>query len=129
MKTLLCTFLLFGGTAFTQSVDTIYTFVDEPAEFSGGPSLMKKWFMDHISFPDSLFYTPDELPIGKMRFTLIIEKDGTVSSVEADFGGTPEQEAYFEQLFLITMPQWKPAKIKGEVVRSRYFLPLNICFH
>lgn len=124
MKTLLCLFLLFGGTAFTQSTDTIYTFVDEPAKFPGG---YNKWFAENASFTGPLFHLPDDMPSSTFRFTFIIEKDGTVSDVDVDFDGTPEQEAYIEQLHL-TMPRWTPAKIKGRAVRSRYSMRSCIRF-
>lgn len=127
MKAITCFFLLISGLTQAQSADTIHTFVDEPAAFSGGSSALSKWIMERATFPDSLFYKPDELPTSKMRFTFIIEKDGSISDVDVDFGGTPAQEAFIEQQFM-TSPPWIPAKLKGVPVRSRYNLPVYLHF-
>lgn len=71
------------------------------------------------------FKIPDEITSGKIFVTFIIEKDGSLSNIKIlrDLGyGTGDEVIRL----LKNSPKWKPGKIKEEVVRTQYSLPIMI---
>src|SRR5690606_24504282 len=59
------------------------------------------------------------------RLKFIVEKDGSFSNIIA-VGGVNEAVSNEAIRTLKTMPNWKPAEHKGEVVRSTFTMPIKI---
>lgn len=122
MRFILFFFILFQGIAFSQQDTTIYSIVDKEAEFPGGVAAMMAWLMKDINFVEE-----NELPTSKMFLELIIETDGTLSSIKNVRGLKLTDEAI--QKLISTSPKWTPAQLNERNVRSKYIISMYIDFH
>jgi len=112
-------FTFFSASA--QQDTTVYSYVDQEAEFQGGVAAMMAWVMKDMNF-----VWENELPTSKIFFELIIEADGTLSSIKNVRGLKLTDEAI--QKLISTSPKWTPAVLNGKYVRSKFAIPLNIDF-
>ncbi|MDH4473515.1 MAG: hypothetical protein QE487_12980 [Fluviicola sp.] len=123
MKGLLIVMLLcFSGTVFAQTADSVYTVVDHPAEFPGGSTEMMNWIKNNWTFPTS---NEDDI-VSRFVASFIVEPDGRLSEIRIVRGGSPETNRIIAGT-IKSMPHWKPATLNGVAVRSRFYLPVNIC--
>lgn len=93
---------------------------DEKAVFSGN---IQAYFMDHFNYPKE---AKDNGIGGKMRIKFVIETDGTVSNIRflhKSLGFGLEEEV---SRVIASMPAWKPATSKGQVVRSQFTMPFEV---
>ncbi len=109
-------FTFFSASA--QQDTTIYSTVDKEAEFPGGPAAMMSWLMKDMKFTDE-----NELPTSKIFFKLIIEADGTLSTIENMRGLKLTDDAI--QKLISSSPKWTPAQLNGRNVRFKYYLPIS----
>lgn len=111
--------LVFTNVAFSQekSNEDVHTFIDEEAQFPGGYSALMKFIHQNLEY-----YPVD----GKLILRFIIEKDGTISEVKVikAIDGCPECSKSAIKT-LKSMPQWTPGKVRGEIVRSYFSLPIT----
>lgn len=102
------------------SDDKIYDIVDVNAGFPGGDEACIKWLEDNLKYPQDAIGKRLQ---GRVIVELVINKDGSFAEVRALRG--PAKELCDEAVRVVKeMPKWNPAKIKGEVVRSRFNLPV-----
>jgi periplasmic protein TonB len=102
---------------------TVYTEVDQEAEFDGGLN----GFRGKISqnFDTSSFEgTTDEI---KANISFIVERDGTLTDVKAT-GDNSEFNRECERTIKNLRMKCKPAKFNGENVRSRFKMPMKMQF-
>lgn len=115
--------------AFAQPLKTSYAATDsafvceyyhENAQFPGGDKACQKWIQEHIKYPEG--YTSNQ-PQGRVVVSFSVEKDGSIDSVKVF--RSPDPLLSEEAIRVVKqMPKWKPARYKGEVIRTRYFLPI-----
>lgn len=102
--------------------DEPHPFVDEPAEFPGGYAEMMKYFGKNMRYPEIALQAGIE---GKANMQFVVEKNGSISNVNVQTGVRNCPECDKEATRVIkAMPQWKPGKINGRVVRSYYSMPI-----
>lgn len=95
--------------------------LEEPAEFPGGESELKSFVKQNLRYPDSCIEAQVQ---GRVILMLIIEKDGKISDVQMKRSVCDEMTN--EAIRIVRkMPKWKPAKINGEAVRCKEFLPIT----
>lgn len=105
-----------------QTIDPPELFVDEPAEFPGGYAEMMKYFGKNMRYPEIALQAGIE---GKANMQFVVEKNGSISNVNVQTGVRNCPECDKEATRVIkAMPQWKPGKINGRVVRSYYSMPI-----
>ncbi len=104
-----------------KSNDSIYNIVDQMPEFPGGMEAMMKYLSDNIMYPQG---AKDKGIQGRVFVGFVVEKDGSVSEVKImkGVGGECDEEAL---RVVKAMPNWKPGKKDGKVVRVSYTLPIN----
>lgn len=113
--------LIFLNTNYSlaQNIDSICPdCIEDPdfyAEFKNKKYTEKEWIRKHIIYPEN--YSPEEMGDG-VEMTLIIEKDGTISSIIIDPPVHEELEKEVRRL-INSMPKWIPAKHNGQKVRQR----------
>ncbi|SRR5690606_20227017 len=104
--------------------DKVYRFVQKKAEPRQG---MFKFLQAFTSEFNSLVIPPkfDEISF-KLKF--IIEKNGTLSTIEIE--ENEHAYAYIEEIIRVLKkaPAWKPAEIKGKIVRSVHVVPIKLRF-
>ena len=101
--------------------DSIYGVVDELAQFPGGEDAMYPWIAGHMKYPEEAVKNNIQ---GRVWVIFTIEKDGEITDVKAVRSPSPLLAEEAERV-VKAMPKWKPAKKKGEIVRSSFNLPIN----
>ncbi len=123
MKTnlLIVAILLFSffSVGQTDSTDVeIFEDYEEYAEFPGGPTALKKYLAENIIYPESAVKNKIE---GSVYVRFLVTKNGEISNVQVK-KSIPDCDECSEEAIRVfkSMPRWKPAKYKGEIVDS-YF--------
>jgi hypothetical protein len=103
--------------------DSIYTVVDEEAEFPGGSVHLLKFIQEQFIFPEG--YGDIDI-FGKIYVKFIVAKTGHCTDFQILRGiEDPKLERSAIEM-LMKMPVWKPAKINGKEVDSYFILPISI---
>ena len=100
--------------------DVVFLVAEEMPEFPGGMGECMKWIGQNIKYPKEAH---DKGVQGRVLITFIVEKDGSITEPKVARGVSPALDA--EALRVVsTMPKWKPAKQRGQVVRVKYTIPV-----
>lgn len=126
--------------------DPIFDIVEEPAQYPGGQAALMQYLAQNIRYPK---ISAENGVQGRILVQFVIEKDGSLSNFKvvkdakpvsdgitvnaqgtAAEGNNILQEAYgalnIEALRVLRgMPNWTPAKQRGQVVRLKYTLPVT----
>ncbi len=114
-------FLLFSQ----EEKDTsIVDYPDKEASFPGGLAKMMKYFSENLEYPKMEFET---IPNGRIIIEFVINKDGSIEQVKARKEGIKELDEEYIRV-IKNMPNWIPAEVNGEKVRSKGVLPIRIHF-
>ena len=98
--------------------DAVIEVVEQPAEFPGN---VYQYLGSQIKYPKAAMESGIQ---GRVIVQFIVEKDGSITNTKVV--RSPDPILSQEALRLVnSMPRWKPAMQKGEVVRSRYNLPIQ----
>ena len=101
--------------------DKIYEVVEENAQFPGGEEAMYKWLAQNINYPKECVEKGIQ---GRVMIQFVVNKDGSIREIKAL--RSPDPLLSKEAIRVVkAMPKWKPAKVKGETVRSHFRLPIN----
>lgn len=99
----------------------VFTAVEKPAEFPGGPSALGMFLMRNLRYPKEAQVAR---ATGKVFVSFIVEEHGAVTNAQVIKGVGYGTEA--EALRVVRlMPAWKPGRQSGRVVRSQYTLPIT----
>ena len=134
LRALLVILALWGATtnAYAQEdeKDSIYAVVDEIAKFKKGDEALQKFLSENIHYPK---IAQERGVQGRVFVSFIIDVNGAVSDVgikrlqnaqgyEDEAWKALEEEGI--RCVKKTSKKWKPAKVNGKKVRSRYVLPI-----
>lgn len=108
-----------SGTHATP-MDSIYMVTDEPAEFPGGMEAMIAYLSEEITYPAEAKKAGVQ---GKTFVQFVVDPDGRVVRTKVVKGFFEACDA--EALRVVeAMPDWQPAKMKGEPVAMQMTLPI-----
>jgi periplasmic protein TonB len=109
------------GTQSNTQEDKIHQVVDESPEFPGGTPELYKFIMLNLRYPQECIEKNIQ---GKVYASFVVEKDGSVSTVDIVRGVHPllDQEA---KRILSLMPKWNPGTIQGKEVRTKVVIPVS----
>lgn len=95
--------------------------VEKQPEFPGGQEGLYKYLAENVKYPEA---AKTNNKSGMAALTFVIEKDGTVSTVNVirDPGMGMGDEA---KRVVSVMPKWLPAEMKGKPVRVKFTLPVR----
>ena len=98
----------------------IHQVCEEMPEFPGGMRECMNWLGKNVNYPA----TAQEKGIqGRVIIQFVVERDGSITEPKVVRGVDPDLDK--EALRVVSaMPNWKPGKHKGEVVRVKYTLPI-----
>ena len=100
----------------------IYDVVDENPEFPGGMNSVARYLLDNVKYPD---VSRDNNSQGKALVQFVVNADGSIQDVEIN-RSTGDVYLDKEAIRVVeAMPNWKPGKHRGKVVRVRYVLQVN----
>ena len=99
----------------------VHEVVEQMPQFIGGQEAMNEWFRDNLFYPAQAFLNGIQ---GVVVVTFIVEKDGSLSSVQVVESVDPYLDA--ESIRAVrAMPRWQSGRHLGEVVRVRQALPIT----
>jgi len=100
----------------TEDYDKVFTKVENPAEFPGGPEAWKRYLERSLQYPDDAQGNGTQ---GVVRVQFIVDKEGNISEVTAlnDPGDGLGDEAI---RIIKRGPKWKPAEQNGRKVTYRH---------
>ena len=110
--------------AYSQSDDSdnsVYSMVDERAQFPGGQNEMLKYLQENLQYPEAAKANNVH---GRVIVKFIVERDGSLSDIKVmkGIGSGCDEEAI---RLIQSMPKWKPGKNKGKEVRVSMMVPVN----
>ncbi|MBT2621671.1 hypothetical protein J7E44_13020 [Chryseobacterium sp. ISL-6] len=110
-------------TISPEKAPDIFPITDKSADYPGGINALRKE-VAHLFYIDGVL---SETKIVKATVAFIVEKDGTISNVEAQGDNfTFNRQA---QIALYSLSEkFSPAIINGDPVRYRFKLPLTMSF-
>jgi periplasmic protein TonB len=119
----------FSQTDSLKKVDPekIYTFAecDEQVSFDGGTTALNEWVAKNMVYPKKARRKGIQ---GRIVMGFVVEKDGSMTNVKVLNTVDP---LLSDEVFRMMkeMPKWKPAKIKGQPVRSSFTCPFSFKLH
>ncbi len=104
-----------------EEEQTIFTVVENSAEFPGGPAEMYKYIGSNLKYPQQARETGTQ---GLVYVTFVVEKNGELTDIKVlrDIGSGCGEEAV---RVVKSMPKWTPAKQRGKAVRMQFNLPVK----
>ena len=100
--------------------EDIFQVVEEMPEFPGGMGEAMKFIGKNIKYPVVAQQAKIE---GRVIVQFVVERDGSVSSVEIMRGVSPDLDA--EAIRVVSMmPKWNPGKQRGRAVAVKYTMPI-----
>lgn len=111
---------VFGPPA-PETVEIIFTIVEEKPEPNGGFSAFYKYVQKNLKYPGQARRMNIE---GKVFVQFIIDKDGSITKVKAikGIGAGCDEEAV---RVISGAPKWNPGKQRGRPVKVRMTLPIT----
>lgn len=105
----------------------VFTIVDAPAEYPGGPSALMQFIQSNIIYPDM---ARNANISGKCHLKFVIDELGGIGNVEVLKGVSGCLECDMEAIRVIkSLPKWTPAKVAGRAVSCYFSLPIRFTAH
>lgn len=101
--------------------DTVYVEVDQRPEFPGGKSALFEYLGAEIDYPEKSRQREVE---GEVVINFVVKKDGSVGKVEVQKSVSKLLDKEAKRV-VREMPQWKPGRHDGNIVRVRYRVPIR----
>ncbi len=100
----------------------VFTVVEQMPQFPGGQQALFKYLMESIKYP---IIAKENRIQGRALCQFIVEKDGSISSVEV-IRSAGDASLDKEAIRLLKgMPNWTPGMQRGKPVRVLYTVPVN----
>ncbi len=113
----------------TETINTgkIYTIVDEMPSFPGGEKQMIKFLKANLKYP---LHEKAAHIAGNCYITFVVEKDGSIQHIKMLKGVEGGAGCDWEVMRVVKlMPDWKPGKYHGSIVRTQYNLPVKFVLY
>ena len=138
--------ILIEGQEVYNNDDPIFEVTEEPAQYPGGQAALMQYVAQNIRYPK---ISAENGVQGRVLVQFVIEKDGSLSNFKVVKDAKPVSDGItvnaqgttaegndipkeangalnIEALRVLRgMPNWTPAKQRGQVVRMRYTLPVT----
>lgn len=114
-----------GAQAQEQKGNTapqgVFDVVEEMPQYPGGMQAMISYLQENVTYPKD---AKEKKISGRVLVVFVVEKDGSISNVETVKSVFPSLDE--EAVRIVKgMPNWKPGKQSGKVVRVKYTLPVS----
>ena len=99
----------------------VFDVVEEMPQYPGGPQALFKFLSENVQYPAEAEKAGIQ---GRVILTFVVEKDGSISKPTVVKSVDPLLDAEAVRV-ISAMPNWKPGKQNGKVVRVKYTVPLS----
>lgn len=108
-----------------SEMSEVYVMVDEqPFYKEKDLNIFNSYLLKEL---ESLKIKKEDDCLGRAMFNFIVEKDGNISNFETSpFAKCKIAEKKLIEIITKTSGKWNPAKVKGTVVRSRYYINIKM---
>ena len=110
-----------GASTQTSSNDKIFAEGDALPEFPGGQSGLLEYVRKEMNYPDEAKAKGIQ---GKVICRFVVNKEGEVQDAVVVRGIDPALDKEAVRI-INAMPQWKPAKVKGQAADVPYTIPID----
>ena len=101
--------------------EEIFNVVEEQPIYLGGHEALMKYIQQNIKYPKE---AQEQGKQGRVIVQFVVEKDGSITDAKIVRSADPQLDA--EALRIVNaMPNWTPGKQRGELVRTRFTLPVT----
>lgn len=111
-----------GGKAVRAGKAIAYDVVEQNPYFEGGPGELGRFLSRSMRYPREAQKRNEQ---GRVFVSFIVNTDGSLSNYELVKGVSPPVDAEAMRVVRLMDGRWKPGKLRGEVVRVKYTLPLS----
>lgn len=101
--------------------EVFFSVVEEMPEFGNGWEDIKKYILDNITYPQTAI---DDSIEGRVFIQFVINEDGSVSNPKAVRGLRYDLDEECIRV-IKNMPDWKPGKQMGKLVKVMYVIPFT----
>jgi TonB family protein len=101
--------------------DTVYSMPEKQAEYVGGMNNLMRFLQQHVKYPADARRSGAQ---GTVFTRFDVGEDGSVSNVAPVMSVNSDLDAEAVRV-VSAMPKWKPAQVGGQVVKSRFVLPIK----
>jgi TonB family protein len=101
--------------------DTVYSMPEKQAEYVGGMGMLMKFLQQNVKYPADARRSGAQ---GTVFTMFVVGKDGSISNVAPVMNVNSDLDAEAVRV-VSAMPKWKPAEVRGRVVKSRFVLPIK----
>lgn len=108
-------------TVVSQKNQKVYEVVDQMPEFPGGMPAMIEFLQKNVKYPADAEKQKVE---GRVLVSFVVETDGSITDIKVMKKAFPSLDAEAVRVAK-AMPNWKPGKQKGKVVRVHFSLPIS----
>ncbi|MEZ4937830.1 MAG: energy transducer TonB [Crocinitomicaceae bacterium] len=106
-----------------EHIEDLFIFVEIMPQFPGGEIALMKYISDSIKIPSCMMGWSIS---GTSYIQFVVEKDGSISNVEAIRGLDPCVDSCAVEV-IAKMPKWKPGEKRGKKVRTQFTIPIKFC--
>lgn len=109
----------------SNEVEEVFVMVEQMPEFPGGQAALMQYIARNTQYPP---LAKENGITGKVFIKFTVEKDGSVSNVQAiRRSGKPVHEILEEEAIRVveSLPNFKPGIQKGRYVRVEFTIPIN----
>lgn len=106
----------------TQDSLTVFTAVDQAAEYKEGLSALYKYISNNMHFPEE---ARKEGLSGTVQVSFIVEIDGSLTNIQVKKSVREDVDTEAIRVVKSMSGAWKAGKINGKDVRSTFILPLR----
>lgn len=99
--------------------EVFFSVVEEMPEFGNGWEDIRKYILDNIEYPQTAI---DDSIEGRVIIQFVINEDGSVSKAKAIRGLRYDLDEECIRV-IENMPDWKPGKQRGKLVKVNYAIP------
>jgi protein TonB len=100
----------------------VFEVVEEDPEFPGGMNGVARYLLDNLKYPTVSLENNSQ---GRALVQFVVNSDGSVQDVEIN---RSTGDAYLDKeavRVVKAMPNWKPGRHRGKVVRVKFILQVN----
>jgi TonB family protein len=110
-----------GSNQSLTNLNEVFTSVEQPAEFPGGPRAFGAFLQRNLRYPAAAQRANVG---GKVYVQFVVNTDGTIEDLEVlkSVGFGCDEEA---MRIIKAVPRWTPGKQSGRIVRSRFTQPIT----
>jgi len=110
-----------SNTASLGTDETIFTIVEQQAQYPGGKSEMARFLSANLKYPEEARKKGQD---GRVMMQFVVSTDGSLRDIKVIRGISPELNAEATRLIKL-MPHWIPGTQRGKNVNVRMVLPIT----